>query len=131
MLLRRHRGLFGLLVLPLWIASCSDGGGGGDPDLKYVAEIEDEGSRCEIEVEYINRDGNRRTLRDQSAPWSYQFHQSDGAHLYLAVSPECDRALAELYIDGHRVAHDSSTYKAEIDGYLRVDSAGNAWFDPS
>lgn len=127
----RHLGLAGMLVLLLSAVSCSDGGGGGEPDLKYVADLEDEDPLCEMRVEYFDRNGDRRILHDQLPPWSYDFHQDDGARLFLSVEPECGRARAELYIEGHRVAHDANTFRAEIDGYLRIDSAGNAWFDPS
>jgi len=84
-----------------------------------------------MRVEYIDGDGDRRIRQDQLPPWDYFFHQTGGAHLYLSVEPECGRARAELYIDGDRVARDTSAFRAEIDGWLRMDSAGNAWFDPS
>ena len=127
----RHFSILGLLFLPLFLISCSDGGGGGGPDLKYTADLDDETPGCLMRLEYYGSNGFRHVQDDEVPPWTYFFTQTDGARLYLSVEPDCGLARAELYINGDRVARETSFFKAEIDGFLRIDSAGNAWFDPS
>jgi hypothetical protein len=115
--------------LPLIFLSCSSGGGGDEPTVKYDVEIEGTETGCLERIKYIDEDGRERTHHTDDSTWSYRFDAGDGAHLYLCVEVSCNKAIAQLYLNGDRVKRETDYRKAEIDGHLRIDAEGNPWFE--
>lgn len=122
--------LFLLLPAPVVLLSCSGGGGESGPSVRYEVDLEGGEMTCIHRIEYIDRYGVTKSLHSvTSLPWRQIFTGTDGAHLYLYVMVDCDRADARLYIDGSLVKRVTSSRIAEIDGYLRIDENGNATFE--
>ena len=127
-----------LLVLTAGIIStclggCSSSGGGGDPDkadIKYTVDTEEGRPECVGKIRYIDETGSERTKNGvDSLPFRKTFSADPGARLFISAKVSCDRAEVRLYINSDRVARDTSTYRAEIDGYLRRDDQGNWSFE--
>ena len=116
------------------LSSCSGSGGGeSDPnkaEIEYRVDTDDQRPECVREIEYIDEDGRVQDERNiDRLPFREDFHVSEGAHLYLQARVDCDRVEVEIEINGDRVARDTSSNRAEVEGYLRRDAAGNWTFE--
>ena len=126
-------GLTALMLVTLSPACSSSGGGGDDPDkadIEYRVDTEEGQPECVEKIRYIDETGSERTKNGiDSLPFKKKFSAAEDARLLISAKVSCDRAEVKLYINSDSVARDTSTYRAEIDGYLRRDDQGTWSFE--
>ena len=116
------------------LGGCSSSGGGGDDpdkaDIEYRVDTEAGRPECVEKIRYIDETGSEKTKNSiDSLPFRKKFSADSEARLFISAKVSCDRAEVKLYINSDRVARDTSTYRAEIDGYLRRDDQGTWSFE--